>query len=112
MTFFGRYRQFPQDRPATDDQIRDGFNTMIQSTSADLIKICMVMTDAELKKSGKGKQVLTLHDEILFEIKDEDVEEQKQVLADIMSRSAKFKDNWCNFKTSVNSGKNWEEASK
>ena len=52
--------------------------------------------------------LLQVHDELIFEIKDEKVEEYRTVIENIMRNSVKFK----NVKLEVNSsvGNNWAEA--
>jgi len=109
---FGRYRDFGNPNELDDTQIKEGFNTVIQSTTADLLKIAMVMSDKSLKERDLGKMVLTLHDELLFEIKDEKLEEALTILPDVMSEAVRRNKNWPIFKASVNHDKNWKEASK
>ena len=110
--FFGRYRDFGNPETLTDKDINEGFNTLIQSTTADLLKIAMVMTSKKVKEKGYGTMNLTLHDELLFEIKDEHVEEASKELAEVMMSSVRRSDKWPKFSLSVNVGKNWAEASK
>ena len=52
--------------------------------------------------------LLQVHDELIFEIKDEKVEEYKKLIEDIMKNSVRFK----NVELEVNSsaGNNWAEA--
>ena len=61
-----------------------------------------------LKEKEDIKMLLQVHDELIFEIKDEKVEEYKAVIENIMRNSVKFE----NVKLEVNSsvGKNWAEA--
>ena len=109
---FGRYRDFGNPADLEDTQIKEGFNTVVQSTAADLLKIAMIMTDKTLKEKNLGKMVLTLHDELLFEIKDEKLEEALRVLPEAMASAVQRSGRWPEFKASVNYGKNWKEASK
>ena len=109
---FGRYRDFGNPEELEDTQIKEGFNTVVQSTTADLLKIAMIMSDKTLKEKELGKMVLTLHDELLFEVKDEKLEEALKVLPEVMSSAVQRNEEWPKFKTSVNFGKNWKEASK
>lgn len=109
---FGRYRDFGNPADLEDTQIKEGFNTVVQSTTADLLKIAMVMSDKAIKEKDLGKMVLTLHDELLFEIKDEKLEEALQVLPEVMTSAVHRNEKWPKFKVSVNYGKNWKEASK
>lgn len=111
-TYFGRYRDFGDPAKLTDDMINEGFNTLVQSTAADLIKVAMVMSSKHLAETGAGVLKNTMHDELIFEVKDEVLEEEMKNLENVMAKSMKFRDDWCNFKFHTGSGKTWGEASK
>ena len=83
-------------------------NTVIQGTAAEVIKKVMIELYKFLKEKEDIKMLLQVHDELIFEIKDEKVEEYKAVIENIMRNSVKFE----NVKLEVNSsiGKNWAEA--
>lgn len=83
-------------------------NTVIQGTAAEVIKKVMIELYKFLKGKEDIKMLLQVHDELIFEIKDEKVEEYKAVIENIMRNSVKFE----NVKLEVNSsvGKNWAEA--
>ena len=71
-TLWGRRRQIPELR-ARNFQVRSlgerlAVNTVIQGTAADIIKLAMVRCHGALQDSGLAtKQILTIHDELLFE---------------------------------------------
>jgi DNA polymerase-1 len=71
-TLWGRRRQIPELR-ARNFQVRTlgerlAVNTVIQGTAADIIKLAMVRCHSALGDSGLAtKQILTIHDELLFE---------------------------------------------
>jgi len=111
-TFFGRYRNFGDPSKLTDTMVNEGFNTLIQGTAADLLKVAMVMTDRHLKETKQGVLKNSLHDELIFEVKDEALESEKMALADVMAKSMQLKKDWCQFKFHVGSGKTWGDASK
>ncbi|MFR4520206.1 MAG: DNA polymerase, partial [Fusobacterium sp.] len=81
---------------------------VIQGTAAEVIKKVMIELYKFLKEKEDIKMLLQVHDELIFEIKDEKVEEYKAVIENIMRNSVKFE----NVKLEVNSsvGKNWAEA--
>src|ERR1019366_4755079 len=71
-TLWGRRRQMPELR-ARNFQVRTlgerlAVNTVIQGTATDIIKLAMVRCHSALGDSGLAtKQILTIHDELLFE---------------------------------------------
>jgi len=71
-TLWGRRRQIPELQ-ARNYQVRTlgerlAVNTVIQGTAADIIKLAMVRCHAALAESGLAtRQILTIHDELLFE---------------------------------------------
>ena len=83
-------------------------NTVIQGTAAEIIKKVMIELYKVLKDKEDIKLLLQVHDELIFEIKDEKVEEYKKLIEDIMKNSVRFK----NVELEVNSsaGNNWAEA--
>jgi DNA polymerase-1 len=78
-TLFGRRRDIPELRSrqyqARSLGERLAVNTIIQGTAADIIKIAMVRADAALRAAGLATRlVLTIHDELLFEGPEKEVE--------------------------------------
>ena len=71
-TLWGRRRQIPELQ-ARNYQVRSlgerlAVNTVIQGTAADIIKLAMVRCHNALRDTGLAtKQILTIHDELLFE---------------------------------------------
>ena len=61
---------------------RIALNTPIQGTSADIIKMAMVKIDEELtKRNLKSKMLLQIHDELVFDV----VENEKDILASLVT---------------------------
>jgi DNA polymerase I len=74
-TLYGRRRYFPDihapkmmDRKAAE---RQAVNAPIQGTAADMMKLAMIQAQATLAGS-ESRMLLTVHDEILFELRDGD----------------------------------------
>jgi DNA polymerase-1 len=71
-TLWGRRRQIPELQ-ARNYQVRTlgerlAVNTVIQGTAADVIKLAMVRCHHSLQGAGlQTRQILTIHDELLFE---------------------------------------------
>jgi DNA polymerase-1 len=89
-TLLGR-RRFLRDinsRNATSRQSaeRNAINTPVQGTAADLIKLAMVRVHRELKERGlKTKMVLQIHDELLFDVPREEVENVRALVRKAMT---------------------------
>jgi len=68
-------------RPYVAHTFPDAVNYPIQGTGADLLKLSVLMFDAELRREGlKAKVVNLVHDEILVECKEEYAEYIKELL--------------------------------
>lgn len=90
-TLFGRRRYFPEINSSAGflqkEAERMAVNMPIQGTSADFIKLAMIKVDKALEESGlKGKvfMMLQIHDELLFEIKNDTVETAVPVIKKAM----------------------------
>lgn len=111
-TYFNRRRDIEgihsRNKNIKNQGERMAVNTVIQGTAAEVIKKVMIELYKFLKGKEDIKMLLQVHDELIFEIKDEKVEEYKAVIENIMRNSVKFE----NVRLEVNSsvGKNWAEA--
>lgn len=83
-------------------------NSVIQGTAAEILKKVMI----EIFKVIDGKEdislLLQVHDELIFEIKEEKVEEYRTIIENIMRNSVKFNDVVLDINTNI--GKNWAET--
>jgi DNA polymerase I len=84
-TLFGRVRPIP-DMQSRNANLR-GFaertavNTPLQGTAADLIKIAMIRIDRRLREEElQAKMTLQVHDELLFDVPEKDVEQVKKLV--------------------------------
>lgn len=60
---------------------RNAINSPIQGTAAEMIKLAMIKVQAALQKSGlKSRMVLQVHDELIFDAPDNEVEELKALV--------------------------------
>jgi DNA polymerase-1 len=84
-TLFGRVRPIP-DMQSRNANLR-GFaertavNTPLQGTAADLIKIAMIRIDQRLHEENFAtRMTLQVHDELLFDVPEKEVEQVKQLV--------------------------------
>ena len=71
-TYFGRVRYIPklnsQDKKERSSAVREVWNTYIQGTAADILKISMVrLNKILLEKKYRARMVMPIHDEILMQ---------------------------------------------
>lgn len=86
---------------------RNAINTPIQGSAADLMKVAMIdVKEAIDEYYLPGKLLLQIHDELIMEVPEEDVEEVKTRLPEIMESSLNLK---LPLKVDVEAGKNWSE---
>ena len=90
-TLFGRVRPIP-DINSKNANLR-GFaertavNTPLQGTAADLIKIAMIRIDAALRKRGlKSRMTLQVHDELVFEVPEAEIEVMQTLVREQMEK--------------------------
>lgn len=93
-TLFGRKTWFPRIKASVMHERqgaeRAAINAPIQGTSADIIKRAMVRMGPALEKAGLHdvKMLLQVHDELVFELPEEDVEHASAIIRDIMENAA------------------------
>ncbi len=109
---------FHRRRSVSDIQSQDnatrGFgeriatNTPIQGSAADLIKLAMIKIDAQLAKRSLGTQmILQIHDELLFEVPEDELDLVKEMVRTEMEGVYHMK---VPLKVDLGTGKHWAEA--
>lgn len=84
---------------------RIAVNTVIQGTAADIMKLAMLRISASIKEKGlKATLLLQIHDELVFEVPDDEVEETKHVVQEALEGAVKLS---IPLKTSIEVGDNW-----
>ena len=90
-TLFGRVRPIP-DILSRNANLR-GFaertavNTPLQGTAADLIKLAMIRIDDAIRQRGlESRMTLQVHDELVFEVPDSEIEEMKTLVREQMEK--------------------------
>jgi DNA polymerase-1 len=87
---------------------RMAINSVVQGSAADLIKIAMVNVYRRMKKEGaKGKLLLQVHDELVFETPADVVEREAEWIREEMQNAMQLK---VPLKVELGWGKNWQEG--
>ena len=83
-------------------------NTPIQGSSADIIKLAMIKINNLLKeKNLKTKMLIQVHDELIFDVYEDEFDEIKSLIKDTMENIYKLS---VPLKVSIEYGKNWYDA--
>ena len=88
-TLFGRVRPIPDINSKNANMRgfaeRTAVNTPLQGTAADLIKMAMIRIDEDLRaRKLKSRMLLQVHDELLFEVPQAELETVRQLARDRM----------------------------
>jgi len=110
-TVLGRRRFLPEinssNRVVREAAERMAINAPVQGSSADIIKIAMINLHREMeRRSLKSKMLLQIHDELLFEVPEEEVEEMKSLVAEVMPSAFQL---CVPLKVDIKVGRNWGE---
>ena len=110
-TLLGRRRSIPEinssNRHLREAAERMAINMPVQGTSADIIKVAMIKLYREMEKRQlKSKMLLQVHDELIFEVPEEETEEMLKLVPEIMSTAIAIS---IPLKAEVKTGKNWGE---
>jgi len=111
-TMFKRRRYLPEINAANKIVKAQGeriaMNTPIQGTAADIIKIAMIRVFNRLKKENlKARLILQVHDELIVESPEDEVEKARLIVAEEMRNAVKMS---VALDAEVNIGDNWLEA--
>ncbi|MCL1865641.1 MAG: DNA polymerase I [Spirochaetes bacterium] len=111
-TLMGRKRPVPEINSTTsfrrEGAERIAINTPIQGTSADMIKIAMIKIADEIKKKKlKSRMIMQVHDELVFEVHEDEIEIMKATVKDIMENALKLN---VPIVVDIGIGKSWNEA--
>jgi DNA polymerase-1 len=110
-TIFHRRRYLPELESPQENVRRFGertaINTPIQGSAADIIKLAMINIDRRMEKEGlSARMLLQIHDELLFETPEEEIEPLSRLVREEMEGVVKLK---VELKTDLKAGKNWGE---
>lgn len=111
-TLLGRKRFLLAELQSSNYQIREfaqraAINQPLQGTAADLIKQAMIEVDKQISAKGlKSKMIMQVHDELVFELPKEELEDLKQLVVSAMELSQPLK---VPLVVDVNYGESWKE---
>ncbi len=111
-TLFGRRLYLPdiESRNAARRKYaeRTAINAPMQGTAADIIKIAMINTDKwMLENNSINKMIMQVHDELVFEVAEQQIESFSDSIRDIMCSAAELD---VPLIVDIGVGDNWDEA--
>lgn len=111
-TLFGRTRPIPE-LTSNDMRVREkgkrlAMNSPVQGSAADIIKMAMVNCDKAISEKGlRSKMILQIHDELLFEVPENEVEIMEKLIRDEMENVVRLS---IPLIIELGKGANWAEA--
>lgn len=111
-TLFGRRLYLPEinarNKMRAQAAERTAINAPMQGTAADIIKLAMLNVDNYLQADGVGaRMIMQVHDELVFEVNNAEVEAVREKICDLMSGAA---DLAVPLLVEAGVGVNWDEA--
>lgn len=111
-TLYGRRRELPGLKSSNFNirglAERMAMNTPIQGTAADIIKIAMIRVHKAMKEAKlKSRMLLQVHDELVLEVVDGEMEQVKSILKESMEKAAVLN---VPLSIDINAGKTWADA--
>ena len=111
VTLLGRRRPIPElkskDRTTRGIGERAAINTPIQGSAADIIKIAMIKIQERLSRDYRSRMILQVHDELLFEIHESEIDELSRIIKKEMEKAWKLR---VPLRVDTGIAKNWAEA--
>ena len=111
-TMFGRKRYLASELMSPNFQIREfasraAINQPIQGSAADLIKMAMIEVEKQLEAHDlKTKMIMQVHDELVFEVPKDELEEVKEIVKTAMELNQPLK---VPLELDMNCGSSWKE---
>jgi len=109
-TLLGRRRYFPGLKDGTNYILRsrlerEAINSPIQGSAADIMKLAMLRVAAALPKAKlKGRMLMQVHDELVIEVPEDELQKTGKIVSEEMSSAYVLK---VPLQTEVKWGKNW-----
>ena len=112
-TVFGRRLYLPEIKSSNGARRkgaeRAAINAPMQGTAADVIKMAMIQVDDWIRNTDSDDVVMIMqvHDELVFEIKQESLDPNVATIVELMEQAATLS---VPLKVEAGNGENWEEA--
>jgi DNA polymerase-1 len=111
-TLFGRRVYLPEinggNGPRKSAAERQAINAPMQGTAADLIKLAMISVQDACDREGRAtRMIMQVHDELVFEVPDAELDWARATVPKIMAAVAELK---VPLLAEVGVGANWDEA--
>jgi DNA polymerase-1 len=111
-TLLGRRRYLPdinsRNRNVRGNAERQAINMPIQGTAADMIKLAMISIDRAIYSQNlESQMLLQVHDELVFEVRKNELERMEQLVCSEMQNALKLS---VPIDVEIGSGRNWLEA--
>jgi DNA polymerase-1 len=110
-TMFGRRRYLPELH-SSNFRLRAigermALNAPIQGSAADIMKKAMIDVDAVLRNEALATMLLTVHDELVFEVPVDKLDRARAAIEKEMTQAADLR---CGLSVDIHTGSNWAEA--
>lgn len=110
-TLFGRRLYLPEIKSSNQMRRkaaeRVAINAPMQGTAADIIKVAMIGVDKAIHGNDEIKMIMQVHDELVFEVKADKIEQYSQLIKAEMEKAISLK---VPLIAEVGVGENWDEA--
>lgn len=110
-TIMGRRRYLPDINSANavvrGFAERNAINAPIQGSAADIIKLAMVNIQRRLRKAGTTRMILQVHDELIFDVKNEELGHIRELVKYEMENAMQLS---VPLTVDIGIGKNWLDA--
>ena len=110
-TAMGHIRYIPEMKSSNKAELaaaeRAAVNTVIQGTAAEIMKKAMISLDREMSKTAlKSKILLQVHDELIIEVPENEIEQMKNLVRTCMENAYRLS---VPLKVGIETGKSWGE---
>jgi DNA polymerase-1 len=97
----------PKNYTTRNREEREAINAPIQGTAADIMKIAMLRVPDAIKEAGlSGHMLLQVHDELVIESPDDEVQRTAEIVREVMENAYPIS---AGLKADARCGRNWDD---